>query len=127
MISNEVKTVSRQHLQVGEHHMAHLYLAFSSIVVAGLDGINRIIDPGEPVNENIYKMSNSRKSSLGIKSLPPSLEESLSALNKEINYLKMCFQIKLIELYIRLREEEIREIGRDKSKTRQFTYIMIYD
>jgi glutamine synthetase len=56
---------------------ANPYLAFSSIVAAGLDGINKKTDPGKAVNENIYKMSDSRRNSLGIMSLPGSLEESL--------------------------------------------------
>ena len=50
------------------------YLAFSAIIAAGLDGIKEKIDPGNPVNENIYKMSDSRRNSLGIESLPGSLE-----------------------------------------------------
>jgi glutamine synthetase len=104
---------------------ANPYLAFSSIVAAGYDGINRKIDPGSPTDENIYKMSNSRRSSLGIKSLPSSLEESLTALNSDSDYLKTCFQTELIETYVRLKEEEIREIGKDKSKARQF--MLYYD
>jgi glutamine synthetase len=101
---------------------ANPYLTFSSIVSAGLDGINKKIDPGNPVNENIYKMSDSTKSSLGIKSLPSSLEESLMALKSDLNYLKVCFQTELIETYIKLKEEEIREIGKDKSKIKQFMF-----
>lgn len=101
---------------------ANPYLAFSSITAAGLDGINKKIDPGNPTNENIYKMSDSTKSGLGIKSLPSSLEESLIALESDLNFLKVCFQTELIETYIRLKEEETREIGKDKSKIKQFMY-----
>ena len=46
------------------------YLAFSAIVVAGLNGTKERKDPGDPVDKNIYKMSNSKRKSLGIKSLP---------------------------------------------------------
>jgi glutamine synthetase len=94
-------------------------------VAAGLDGMYKKIDPGNPVNENIYKMSDSRRNNLGIKSLPTSLEESLMALKNDISYLKICFQTELIETYIRLKEEEIREIGKDKSKIKQF--MLYYD
>jgi glutamine synthetase len=101
---------------------ANPYLAFSSIVAAGLDGINRKIDPGDPVNENIYKMPNYSRNSLGIKSLPTSLEESLTSLKSDLDYLKVCFHMELIETYIKLKEQEIREIGKDKSKRRQFMF-----
>jgi glutamine synthetase len=101
---------------------ANPYLTFSSIVAAGLDGINKKIDPGSPISENIYKMTDSTKSTLGIKSLPSSLEESLMVLKSDLNYLKVCFQTELIETYIRLKEEEIREIGKDKSKIKQFMF-----
>ena len=70
-------------------------------------------------------MSDSRRKSLGIKSLPSSLEESLTVLNKDLDYLKTCFHTELIETYIRLKEEEINEIGKDKSKARQF--MLYYD
>jgi glutamine synthetase len=70
-------------------------------------------------------MSDSQRNSLGIKSLPSSLKESLIALKSDLNYLKVCFQMELVETYIGLKEEEIREIGNDKSKTKQF--MLYYD
>jgi glutamine synthetase len=101
---------------------ANPYLAFSSIVAAGLDGINRKIDPGNPINENIYKMSDSKRNSLGIKSLPSSLERSLAALKSDSKYLKVCFHTELLEIYLTPKEEEIKQVGKGKSKARQFMF-----
>jgi glutamine synthetase len=100
---------------------ANPYLAFSAIVAAGLDGIKRKTDVSNSVDENIYKMSDSKRNSLGIKSLPRSLEESLEELKSDSNYL-MCFPGGLIETYMMLKEEEIIQVGKDKSKTRQFMF-----
>jgi glutamine synthetase len=102
------------------------YLAFSAILAAGLDGIKQKIDPGSPINENIYKMSESRRNNLGIKSLPASLRESLEALKSDSGYLKTWFHSELLETYFMLKHEEIIEDGsKDKSKTQQF--IRYYD
>jgi glutamine synthetase len=77
------------------------YLAFSAILAAGLDGIKQKIDPGSPINENIYKMSDS-------------------------SYLKTWFHSELIETYFMLKHDEITEDeGKDKSKAHQF--ILYYD
>jgi glutamine synthetase len=105
---------------------ANPYLAFSAIVAAGLDGIKQKIDPGSPINENIYKMSDSRRNNLGIKSLPSSLGESLEALKSDSGYLKTWFHSELIETYFMLKHDEITEDeGKEKSKTQQF--IRYYD
>ena len=101
------------------------YLAFSAIVAAGLDGMKKNMDPGDPVNENIYKMSDSKRKSLGIKSLPSSLAESLEALKSDLGYLSICFDNELLETYNVLKQQEIIEIGNDKSKARQF--MLYYD
>jgi glutamine synthetase len=98
------------------------YLAFSAIAAAGLDGMKNKTDPGTPINENIYKMSDSKRNSLGIKSLPSSLEESLEALKSDGDYLRICFDNELIETYSILKEEEMIQIGVDKSKARQFMF-----
>jgi glutamine synthetase len=90
---------------------ANPYLAFSSIVAAGLDGIKKKIDPGNPVDSDIYRMSDSTKNSLGIKSLPGSLGEALEALKSDSEYLNACFHPDLLETYMMLKQEEISEVG----------------
>ena len=65
-------------------------------------------------------MSDSKRNKLGIKSLPSSLEKSLSALKSDSNFRKVCFQAELLETYHTLKEEEIRRVGKGKSKARQF-------
>jgi glutamine synthetase len=99
---------------------ANPYLAFSAIVAAGLDGIKEKNDPGDPVDENIYKMSDSKRKSLGIKSLPHSLSESLQALKSDPDYLKLCFHPELLETYFILKQDEIDEEENHNSKTHQF-------
>lgn len=101
---------------------ANPYLAFSAILAAGLDGINNKIDPGDPINENIYKMPEDKRNELGIKVLPGSLEESLSALKTDSNFLKICFHQDLIDAYYDLKNREILEIGGDQSLTNQFMF-----
>ena len=101
---------------------ANSYLAFSAIVAAGLDGIKNKIDPGNPINENIYKMSDHKRKSFGINMLPSSLYEALMFLKSDSKYLNLCFDRQLIEVYITLKLQELAEIGTDKSKLKQFLY-----
>jgi glutamine synthetase len=105
---------------------ANPYLAFSAILAAGLDGIKKKRDPGEPVNEDIFKMSNHRKSSLGIKSLPRSLEESLEELQSDSQYLRICFNSELLETYIMLKREEIKE-SKAERESRTWQFMRYYD
>jgi glutamine synthetase len=67
-------------------------------------------------------MSDSKRNSLGIKSLPSSLEESLEVLGSDSNYLKTCFNSELVETYRLLKKEEIIQVAKDKSKPRQFMF-----
>jgi glutamine synthetase len=64
---------------------ANPYLAFSAMLLAGLDGIKHRIDPGEAVSENIYHMT--RERSAKIRKLPGSLGEALAALESDHGYL----------------------------------------
>jgi glutamine synthetase len=97
---------------------ANPYLALSAIVAAGMDGITKKIEPGDPVNENIYKLSESRKKSLGIKPLPSSLEEAVSSLKRDSAYIQSCFTNELLQSYLELKEQEIKE-GKGKGRSWQ--------
>jgi glutamine synthetase len=59
------------------------YLAFAVMLRAGLDGIDRRIDPGPPVNKNIFEMSRRERRHLRIDELPGNLSEALDELEKD--------------------------------------------
>jgi glutamine synthetase len=59
------------------------YLAFSVMIAAGLDGIARKLDPGAPVNRNIFAMSHREKRRLRIDDLPGDLREATLAMKKD--------------------------------------------
>ena len=61
------------------------YLAFSAQLMAGLDGIQNRIDPGQPVDEDLFEMSPERLKK--ISTVPSSLGEALDALEKDHDFL----------------------------------------
>ena len=56
------------------------YLQFAVLCAAGLDGIKKKTDPGDPVELNVYDMSYEERKARGIVSLPESLKEALDEL-----------------------------------------------
>jgi glutamine synthetase len=96
---------------------ANPYLAFSSIVAAGLDGIKKKMDPGSSVDNDIYKMSEQNKSELGIKSLPGTLTKALEELKCDSEYLEFFFSSDLLETYLTLKKEEVKEVGGQRSSS----------
>ncbi|MDR1462082.1 MAG: type III glutamate--ammonia ligase [Azoarcus sp.] len=56
------------------------YLMSAAIIAAGLDGVDRELDPGEPCNENLYRMGVENIIARGIEILPQSLNEAIHAL-----------------------------------------------
>ncbi len=88
------------------------YLAFSAILMAGLDGLKRKIEPGEPVvNENIWHMSAAKRKQMGIGEIPRSLNEALDDLEGDREFLKPVFANELLDTYIELKREECRLIA----------------
>jgi glutamine synthetase len=59
------------------------YLGFAAILAAGLDGVRRKIDPGDPVDLNIYELSDAEREALGIRLLPSNLKEALNHLEED--------------------------------------------
>jgi glutamine synthetase len=79
---------------------ANPYLAFSALMMAGLDGIKRQLDPGEPLDADIYDLP---EETLGkIATVPSSLEASLDALEADNEFLIQgdVFTEGLITAYI---------------------------
>jgi len=64
---------------------ANPYLAFSALLMAGLDGVKNKIEPPKPVDVDIYEMSEREKAR--IKNTPGSLAESLAALRADNKFL----------------------------------------
>ena len=56
------------------------YLAAAVVIAAGLDGIEKELDPGEPSNFNFYDLSPAELQEKGISTLPQSLKEAIDAL-----------------------------------------------
>src|SRR5690606_2270177 len=61
------------------------YIAFSAMLMAGLDGIQNEIDPGDPLDKNLYDLP-AEEAKL-VKKVPGSLEEALRALEEDHEYL----------------------------------------
>jgi glutamine synthetase len=59
------------------------YLALAAMLAAGLDGIKNNLDPGEPVNSNIFIMTEDERKELGIISLPANLKEAIEELKAD--------------------------------------------
>ncbi len=88
------------------------YLAFAAQLMAGLDGIENRIDPGEPLDKNIYGLSPEEMAD--IPSAPGSLAEALDHLEKDHDFLLKgdVFTPDLIDMWISYkRENEVDAIN----------------
>jgi glutamine synthetase len=62
---------------------ANPYLALAAVLAAGMDGMERGLDPGEPTMVDPATLSEADRASRGIRPLPASLDESLDALEQD--------------------------------------------
>lgn len=82
------------------------YLAFSAMMMAGLDGIQSRIDPGEPLDKDMYDMSPEELKD--VPTLPPTLDRALDALEADHGFLLKggVFTERLIERWINYKREK---------------------
>ena len=59
------------------------YLVHAALIAAGMDGVERELDPGEPQNINLYALSQAEREEKGIAILPQNLGEALNALEAD--------------------------------------------
>ena len=84
------------------------YLAYTAIFEAGLDGVRKKIEPGDPVDANVYPLSEAKRRELGIKALPTSLKEALEEWESD----EVCVRAlgkENAEKYLELKMQEWKE------------------
>jgi len=90
---------------------ANIYLLEAALLLAGLDGIKRKIDPGDPVEENVYNLTPEQKRKYKIGSLPVSLIASLDSLQSDQAFLEDIFTSDFLDKYIDLKYQEYRNFA----------------
>ena len=85
---------------------ANPYLAFSAMLMAGIDGIENKIDPGEPLDKNLYSLP--AEEAAAIPNMPGSLEEALNELEADHEFLLKgdVFTSDAIQGWISYKKEE---------------------
>ncbi len=89
---------------------ANAYLAFAALLMAGLDGMSRRIDPGEPMDRNLYDLPANE-----IDEMPTvcrTLDQALAALDRDRVFLTKdeVFSDDVIDAYIALKRSEIEAL-----------------
>ena len=101
------------------------YLCFSAILMAGLDGIQNRIDPGNPVDKDLYELP--REEAKKIKQVPGSLGDVLSALEADHDFLLKgdVFTPDLLEAYIAYKRQN--ELDPVRIRPVPYEFVLYYD
>jgi glutamine synthetase len=89
---------------------ANPYLAFAALLMAGLDGIERGLEPPEPVDENLYELPPGRQARIA--QVPTSLDRVLDALEADHEFLLAgdVFTRDVLEAYVEHKRGEVDEV-----------------
>ncbi len=101
------------------------YLAFSAMLMAGLDGIENKIDPGQPLDKDIYDLGPEELAK--VPSMPGSLESALDALGKDYQFLLKgdVFTEEMLNTYIDYKRE--KEVNALRLRPHPYEFQMYYD
>jgi len=104
---------------------ANPYLAFSAILMAGIDGIQNRIHPGEPADYDLFELEPAEAAK--IKQVPGSLAEALQALEHDHDFLLKggVFTPDLIETWIRVKRQ--REVDPIRLRPHPYEFYLYYD
>ena len=85
---------------------ANPYLAFAALLLAGLDGVLNKIDPGEPLDKNIYELPPEELKK--VPSVPGSLGEALECLEKDHDFLLKgdVFSTDFLDMWVSAKRKE---------------------
>ncbi|MCW5959002.1 MAG: type I glutamate--ammonia ligase [Pyrinomonadaceae bacterium] len=101
------------------------YLTFAALLMAGLDGVQNRIDPGEPLDKDIYDLSPEELKD--VPSLPGSLEEALNALENDYEFLLKgdVFTEDMIKRWIKFKRDN--EVNKLRLRPHPMEFSMYYD
>ena len=104
---------------------ANGYLAWSAMLMAVIDGIKNKIDPGKPLDKNIYELK--PEDMADIPQVPGSLAESIQALEADSDFLKVgdVFTEDLIGSWIKWKRDE--ELGPMALRPHPYEFSLYYD
>ncbi|MGL5743488.1 MAG: type I glutamate--ammonia ligase [Legionella sp.] len=102
---------------------ANPYLAFAAMLMAGLDGIQRKIHPGQSMDKDLYDLP--PEELVDVPTVCASLEQAMDHLRMDNEFLLQgdVFSIDFINNYIRMKEEEITKI---RSLTHPYEFELYY-
>jgi glutamine synthetase len=101
------------------------YLAFAVMLRAGLDGIEKKLDPGPPVNKNIFTMSHRERRHLRIDELPGNLSEALDELEKD-DLVRETLGEHLFDHFLAAKREEWQDYIKHVSPWEIDRYLGVY-
>ena len=101
------------------------YLATAAIAAAGLDGIDNRIDPGEPLNINLYDLTLEQIRKRGIGLLPQSLHEALEAFDRD-EVVKAGIGAELAAEFSRVKRMEWVEYSRHVTEWESQRYLEMF-
>ncbi len=83
------------------------YLVFTALMMAGLDGVLNRIDPGDPIDKDLYELSSGEEKA--IPQVCSNLNAALEALDKDRDFLKAggVFSDDFIDAYIALKMQDV--------------------
>ncbi len=101
------------------------YLAFAAMLMAGLDGVQNQIDPGDPMDKDLYDLP--PEEAAKIKQVPGSLAEALDALERDHEFLLKgdVFTPDVIETWIAYKREN--EVDAVRLRPHPMEYVLYYD
>jgi glutamine synthetase len=101
------------------------YLAFSAMLLAGLDGVQNKIDPGQPLDKDIYELGPEELK--GVPSVPGSLDAALTALENDHEFLLKgdVFTQDAIDTWIDYKRK--REVDPVRMRPHPYEFTLYYD
>jgi glutamine synthetase len=104
---------------------ANPYLAFAAMLMAGLDGIEHLIKPGDPIDKNLYDLPPEQIAE--VPKAPGTLDEALDALERDHQFLLAgnVFTEDVIETY--LSYKRLREIDEIRLRPHPYEFFLYYD